>query len=82
MFKDYFDIFTVIEKDTHHVHYDDGTRNVALTRPTVKKLNAITAMNVIFESSQSELEATFWPGFNSMHLYVHTNKPVPPAVTN
>lgn len=67
---------------TYNVHYDDGTRNVALTHPNVSKDNAILAMEVIYESSQAELEAIYWPGFDGVHLFVNTNKPIPFAMTN
>lgn len=52
--------------------YDDGTRNVALTRPTTSAVNVATARQVLNECSHEELKETYWAGFNTNHVFVHT----------
>ena len=74
LFSDIFDDFFEHKNRviTFNLHYDDGTRNVAITHPTTSGVNAATTRQILNECSPEELAKTFWVGFNTNHLFIHT----------
>jgi len=76
LFNDIFtDFFKSRTKETvFNLHYDDGTNNFAITRPTTSAVNVAVARQILNECTQEELAKAYWDGFNTIHLFVHTSE--------
>lgn len=76
LFNDIFGDFfkSKVPETVFNLHYDDGTRNVAITRPTKSAVNVAVARQILNECTPEELAKTYWDGFNTVHLFVHTSE--------